>query len=77
VIVIPSKGELGLAEVKVKALLLLNVIALGCNPLNGMPPNIVQLELACGCILKRLAPCAAVTTKVPLVSDVVKNFIFI
>jgi hypothetical protein len=44
VMVIPSNGELGLAEVKVKALLLLKFIALGCNPLNAIPPKIVQLD---------------------------------
>lgn len=77
VIVIPSKGELGLADVNVKALLLLTAIALGCNPLKGMPPNTVQLEESCGWILNKLAPCAAATTKVPLVNDVVKNFIII
>jgi hypothetical protein len=44
VTVMPSKGELGLADVNVKALLLLIVIALGCKPLKAMPPNTVQLE---------------------------------
>jgi len=75
--VIPSNGEVGLADVNVKALLLLTDIADGCNPLNGIPPNTVQLEASWGWILNRLAPCAASTKKVPLVSDVVKNFIII
>lgn len=77
VTVIPSNGELGLEDVNVKALLLLTVIADGCNPLKGIPPNIVQLEESWGWILNRLAPCEAATTKVPLVNDVVKNFIII
>ena len=77
VTVMPSKGELGLADVNVKALLLLIVIALGCKPLKAMPPNTVQLEESWGWILNKLAPCDAATTKVPLVSDVVKNFIII
>lgn len=77
VMVIPSNGELGLAEVSVKALLLLTDIADGCKPLKAMPPKIVQAEESCGCRLNRLAPWSADTTKVPLVSDVVKNFIII
>jgi hypothetical protein len=44
VMVIPSNGELGLADVNVKALLLLIVIAEGCNPLKAIPPKTVQLD---------------------------------
>jgi hypothetical protein len=77
VTVIPSNGELGLADVNVKALLLLMDMAEGCNPLKGIPPNTVQLEESCGWILNKLAPWSAATKKVPLVSDVVKNFIII
>ncbi len=77
VMVIPSNGELGLADVNVKALLLLIDIAEGCNPLKAMPPKTVQLDESCGWILNKLAPCAAATSKVPLVSEVVKNFIII
>jgi len=77
VIVIPSNGELGLEEVKVRALLLLIDIGEDWIPLNAMPPKTSQEEESWGWILNKLAPLEESTKNVPLVSDVVKNFIII
>jgi hypothetical protein len=61
VMVIPSKGDVGVDEVMVKIWLASNAIAVGLCPLNGRLPKKVALEEVFGSMLNICAPSARST----------------